>query len=67
MTERDVARIEKALNVELPTHFRRFIIEHGSTVAKAKRSGGFVPFTWKASELWVNVPSAFRPIVSVVL
>lgn len=51
MTERDVARIEKALDVKLPVHYRRFLIEHGAAVAKAKRAGGFVPLFATAKEI----------------
>lgn len=51
MTGRDIARIENALDVKLPVHYRRFLIEHGAAVAKAKRAGGFVPFFIKAAEI----------------
>jgi hypothetical protein len=51
MTERDVARIEKALDVKLPTHYRRFLIDHAAAVAKAKRGGAFVPFYTTAKEI----------------
>jgi hypothetical protein len=39
MTERDVARIEKALDVKLPTHYRRFLHDHAPAVAEARRAG----------------------------
>jgi hypothetical protein len=51
MTERDVARIERALDVKLPVHYVRFLIDHGAAVAKAKRAGGFVPYFTTAKEI----------------
>lgn len=51
MTERDVARIEKALDVKLPIHYRRFLTEHGAAIAKEKRAGGFVPYFTTAKEV----------------
>lgn len=51
MMERDVARVEKKLGIQLPTHYRQFLIDHGATVAKAKRKGSFVPFFTTAKEI----------------
>jgi hypothetical protein len=51
MTVRDIERIEKALDVKFPVHYRRFLIEHGAAVAKAKREGAFVPFFTTAKEI----------------
>lgn len=51
MTERDVARVEKKLDIRLPAHYRQFLIEHGAAVAKAKRGGGFVPFFTTVKEI----------------
>lgn len=51
MTERDVTRIEKALDVKLPAHYRQFLIEHATTVATAKRRGASVPFYTTAKEI----------------
>jgi hypothetical protein len=51
MTERDVARIETRLGVKLPTHYRRFLLEHGAEVARAKRGAAFVPYFTTAREV----------------
>ncbi len=52
MTERDLARVEKALAVRLPDHYRRFLLEHATTVARLKRrSDRLVPFFTTAKEL----------------
>jgi hypothetical protein len=51
VTERDVARVEKKLGVRLPAHYRRFLIEQATFVAKAKRGGAFVPFFTTAKEI----------------
>jgi hypothetical protein len=59
MRERDVTRIEKTLEVKLPTHYRRFLIDHGATVAKAKRVGSFVPFFATAKEI-IDANEALR-------
>jgi hypothetical protein len=51
MTERDVTRIETKLAVQLPSHYRQFLIDQGTAVAKAKRGGGSVPFFTMAKEI----------------
>lgn len=51
MTERDLGKIEAALDVTLPDHYRRFLLEQSSAVAKAKRKGAFVPFFTAAKEI----------------
>jgi SMI1 / KNR4 family (SUKH-1) len=44
MTERDVIRVEKKLGIQLPTHYRRFLLEHGRVIARAKKGSRHVPF-----------------------
>jgi hypothetical protein len=51
VTERDVARVEKQLGVQLPAHYRRFLRDHGTAVARARRRGVFVPFFTAAKEI----------------
>ncbi|HSQ54217.1 MAG TPA: SMI1/KNR4 family protein [Gemmata sp.] len=51
MTERDLARVEQKLGVKLPAHYRKFLLEHGVEIARAKRKGGFVPFFTTAKEI----------------
>ncbi|HZZ77279.1 MAG TPA: SMI1/KNR4 family protein, partial [Gemmataceae bacterium] len=50
-TERDIAKIEKTLDVKLPAHYQRFLLDHVKQVAKAKRAGAFVPFFITAKEI----------------
>jgi hypothetical protein len=50
MTERDLARIEKTLGVKLPDHYRRFLIDHGTALAKARKERG-VPLFATAKEI----------------
>jgi hypothetical protein len=51
VTERDVKRVEKQLGLEVPAHYRHFLIEYGAQVAKAKRKDIFVPFFTTAKEI----------------
>jgi hypothetical protein len=51
VTERDVARVEKQLGVQLPGHYRHFLIHHGAAIAKARRNEIFVPFFTTAKEI----------------
>jgi hypothetical protein len=59
MTERDVARIEKSLDVKLPIHYRLFLLEHSAAIAKMKRTGGFVPFFTTAKQI-IDANKALR-------
>jgi hypothetical protein len=51
VTERDVARVETSLGVKLPAHYRRFLVEGGANIAKARRGGAFVPYFTTAKEI----------------
>ncbi len=37
MTEQDVARIESAVGVTLPPHYRRFLLEHAKALGAARK------------------------------
>ena len=37
--------------IKLPSHYRRFLIDHGKTIAPFEKSGSFVPFFAAAKEI----------------
>src|SRR4051812_29130005 len=56
MTERDVARIEKALGVRLPAPYRQVLRDHAAAVARLKRTKDrFIPvYTTAAAAIAAN-------------
>lgn len=59
MTERDIGRVEKALGVRLPAHYRRFLAGYGTAVARLKREGAFVPLFTAAKDI-IEANAALR-------